>query len=383
MKILPSGIIAVASTLSSLDNLVAEDQQDGPKVETVMNNGPNEKRFDLLLLPEGYTEEQQKDWDKMADALVAGFQKYSVMKEYQPLFNVHKIWAPSDKKWAKENTGKETAFSVIHNKKTDSFSCDDYEKVREFRSKSKANLPCIVVNNATVRGLGNVGVVISQNSVTSFFHELGHGLGLSDEYTQNPWVGFNVCGSKDKIPWQELIDKKVKGIGVFKVTDNWFKGEEKDCLMNNASGELDYGILCTNGIILYLREKVGVIEDSAKDSPVEVAKGQLSGIELKLLSSRSYVPQVNAVYQTGTADEMDALHDELKGKKLAFDSFDKKYKKATVSTKKNMATITDKLPVGSHLIAVVAKDPNPAILMDPDKVTYDQRIYRVDITEKK
>jgi hypothetical protein len=358
MKLLPSGIVAVTSTLSSLDNLVAEDGQDKPKPETVLNNGPPEKRFDLLFIPEKYSKDQQKDFDKDVDALVAGFDKFDVTKEYKSFFNVHKVWAPTDSE----------------------------RKLSEVQELGKSDLPCVIVNDKSFgHGTGNLVLVRCRNDVSVFFHELGHGLRLDDEYRLTSFMGGgNTCKDKKNIPWKELVDKKIKGIGVYSVEDSYFRAEEKPCLMQTTEAGIQYGPLCSSLIITRLRKRFGLIDEATKEEAISKDDGQQTGIELKLLASKSYIPQVSAFYLSGSADELDSLHDKLKGKKLTLDSFaDKKYKKATISTKKNVATITDKLPVGSHLIAVVAKDPNPAILMDPDKVTYDQRIYRVDVTEKK
>src|SRR5574342_6025 len=95
MKILPSGIVAVASSLTSLDNLVAEDGQDAIKdwkAEKVLDNGPSESRYDLVFFPEGDTVNEKKNFDGSIDAFVKAFDKYSFFKEYGCLFNVSRVW---------------------------------------------------------------------------------------------------------------------------------------------------------------------------------------------------------------------------------------------------------------------------------------------------
>src|SRR5574342_314444 len=259
MKILPSGIVAVASSLTSLDNLVAEDGvQEGPKVVTVLDNGPQEKRFDLLFVPEKYAKDKQKDFDKDVDALVAGFEKFDVMKEYKSFFNIHKVWAPSEER----------------------------RKRSEIDKLGKSDLPCSLVNDPTFKhGTGTFVSLRCRPQIDVFMHELGHGMNLDDEYGKTDFMGGkNVSKDEKTVPWQEIINKKIKGVGIYKVEDGYFKAEEKPCLMQTTEAGTQFGPVCTNLVILYLRKKCGLIEDSTKESPIELVKGSATGIELKLLA---------------------------------------------------------------------------------------------------
>jgi hypothetical protein len=386
LKLLPSGIVAVSSSLSSLENVFA-DPQDAMKdwkAEKVLDNGASESRYDLLFLPEGYIDGDRKKFDAHIDSFVKAFDKYAFFKEYGCLFNVRKIWVPSAAAWNSTGENKNTSFQITYNEKTRRTKSNSSIDFDDITKKFDADIPCFLINTDKTAGLGSY-VMMACYNVPIMFHELGHSISkmkIVDEYPGATELGFNVSNDEKNPHWKQLINK-AKGIGIYKIEDGRFKAE-KECLMASASDGLDYGPMCTNGLIISLRQIVRPIEKATEEKQITLEKGQSIPFEAQLSASKSYVPSVMAFYQSGTADAMDALHDELKGKKLDFESFtDKKYKKSTVATQKNKSTITDKLPVGSHLIAVVAKDPNPAILMDPDKVTYDQRIYRVDVTEKK
>jgi len=378
---IPGGLVAAYTVLNSLDDVFAEEV----KVDTFVNNGPSELRYDLLWLPEGYTDtaKEQTKFKKDVDAIVAASEKRKFFKEYGNLINWHRIWVPSENVW-KMPGGNGTAFNVEH-KKT-SVSVNEKQRLSDLSGKTKTDLPCVLINASNDVGYTRREILITDLNVDLAVHELGHGIGgLDDEYTKTNFKGINVSLDEKNSPWIS-IDGKVNGIKTCLAKDaderpiaGYFKGEEGECLMGGAQPGLDYGILCTNGMILGLRKKIGMIASAPQEGLVSIKKGAPVGIALETLASRTYMPTVRAWYASGTPDEMDALANQLRAGKLEFDAFaDKKYKPATVSNQKNKATLTDKLPAGSHVMIAIVKDSNPAIYLDPEKVTVAQRVYRLD-----
>ncbi|MEK7469335.1 MAG: M64 family metallopeptidase [Planctomycetota bacterium] len=380
------GIVVAYTVLGSLDDVFADPEV---KVETVVNNGPSELRYDLVWMPEGYTVKEQAKFNKDFEAIIKASEKRKFFKEYGNLFNWHRIWVPSENAWTKSG-GTGTVFDIED--KEGQIMVNNKQKMKELSGKAKTDLPCILVNAAARLGYTTQEFLIADLNFNSAIHELGHGIGaLEDEYDKSidkRSKGINTSIDEKNPPWKKLVDNKVKGIGVYqckdfngKVIPGYFKGEEAKCLMEAVGEDMDYGILCTNGMILGLRKEIGVIASAPAEGVISVKKNVPVGIVLETLASRTYIPTVKAGYASGTPEEMDALAGQLRAGKLSVDSFaDKtKYKSATMANVKNKSTLTDKLGPGSYVVAVVVQDSNPAILLDPNGVTRAQRVYRVDV----
>jgi len=389
-----AGGILLANTIGSIDEVFAEDPKvvakdagvDAVKVDTFVNNGPSELRYDLVWMPEGYTVKEQAKFNKDVDMIVKESEKRKFFKEYGNLFNWHRIWVPSAESFHYPG-GNDTLFQV---KSGDKVTLGVPNKKKELSAKAKTDLPCILVNTPMSVGYATRDHLIA-GTTDQATHELGHAVGnLNDTYFKTNFKGLNTSVDEKNPPWKELIDKKVKGIGVYlckdpdgKIIPGYFKSEEGESLMENRT--LDFNTVEYIGMILGLRKEIGMIASAPAEGVISVKKNAPVGIVLETLASRTYIPSVKAGYASGTPEEMDALASQLRAGKLSADSFaDKtKYKPATMTNVKNKATLTDKLGAGSYVVAVVVQDSNPAILLDPDGVTRAQRVYRVDVSDDK
>jgi len=379
-----AGGLLIGRKAFSLDRLL----QDA-KIVTLLKNGSNESRFDMLILSEGYNKE--KEFVKDAESIVKALDNYAILKEDKPLINVHYIWVPSDKEWTTDSKGG-TAFNV---------TCDNdnilqlgNEKLRdELKEKAKADLPCIILreNGERVTGYsGTDGVLAVVTRMNRFFHEFGHGADLEDEYakTEDKIDAINTSTDEKNPMWKPAIGKG-KGIGIYPAKDSkgqiikgYWKGEEKDCLMYKTADGIDWGPLCSNGLHNYFRRFAKCIESATEEKPIEIGKGKQLGIELKTTPTVKYSVNVQAWYCTGNDEELTKTQQGLPVILSAADFKDeKKWKKATVAPKGKSLEIKATLAAGSHLVVVSAYDPNPAILIDPNGDTKDKRAYRVDVKE--
>jgi len=380
-----AGGLLIGRKAFSLDRLL----QDA-KIVTLLKNGSNETRFDMLILSEGYTKE--KEFVKDAESIVKAFDDHSILKEDKPLINVHYAYLQSTKEWTTDSDGSGTPFKV---------TCDSEktlqlgnEKLRdELKAQAKADLPCIILreNGERVTGYsGTDGVLAVVTRMNRFFHEFGHGADLEDEYakTEDSVNAINTSTDEKNPMWKPAIGK-AKGIGIYPAKDSkgqvikgYWKGEEQDCLMYKTKDGIDWGPLCSNGLHNYFRRFAKCIESATEEKVLEIGKGNPLGIELKVTPTVKYSVNVQAWYCTGSDEELTKTQQGFPAILSAADFKDeKKWKKATVAQKGKGLEVKATLTPGSHLVVVSAYDPNPAILIDPNGDTKDKRAYRVDVKE--
>jgi hypothetical protein len=244
-------------------------------------------------------------------------------------------------------------------------------------------LPCIIIRGCE-RGYSDLKGVLSGPLPELFMHELGHGCNLGDEAYESSIGGTNISRDEGPPPWQSLLERKVKGIATTRVTPRLYRGEEQDCIMRTVKAGVDYGPLCASGVITYVRGRVPLIEEAPEEAPISLERKSTDqvGIVLKLSRSTNYTPRVTAWYRTAEAREADVLTYNLREKrKLTADSFKDWSRLDGKMTDAVTYRVTSTLGIGAHVVAIVAQDPNPAVLLDPDHATVDDRVYRVDVTE--
>lgn len=367
------------------------DSEEKYKVEDVLINGSKEKRFDILFLPEGYTKSMQKQFDTDITEIMKAFDTFDLLKEYKPMFNFHKVWLESEKKWTEDADGTGTVFGVkcvkdANGNPNAGFPNGKEKKINKF---AETELPCILINDLSP-GVGGIDYLIVSPDHLTFCHEFGHAFRLGDEYAfTSDSYGFGINLSKDEkdTPWKELIGK-VTGIKTQKIDEKCYIGEEL-CIMGAGymNGPKQYGPICASHIASRLRGYCGVVETAPESKDViEIGKTDKKNLEFKMLASKTYVPQLQAWYAKGTPEEMDKLKEELnKGEKQKPDAFSdkKKYTALKVNVDKKdktkLVVDTSKLGEGSHVIFTRAYDQNPAIILDPNQESIERRVYRLEI----
>jgi len=375
-----AGGLLIGREAFSLDDLL----QDA-KVEVLLKGGQSENKFNIVILPEGFTKNMRKDFDKEMDTLLAGMDKFAFWKEYKPVFTWSKIWVPSDSEWSTSSNGDGTALKIKYNKEDGHPELTDDNILKPYKELAKAHLPVVLLKEKEKNGkigYSNTDEVITGNYLYTFYHEIGHGFDLRDEYTNTEMAGFNITTDKDKAPWKDLIGK-VKDIGIYEVKgEKIYRGEKNKCLMQTVSEGTDFEILCHSLMIAYLRKFAKCIDTATKEELLSLQKGKPLGIEFKTTASTKYTPTTKAWYCTGTAEELDKFAEEMRGQVLTDKSFaDKKWKAAKIAAKGKALGVEAVLTPGNYIVAVTAYDPNPAIIFDPENATKDKRVYRVEVKE--
>ncbi len=174
-------------------------------VETLKNNGPTNKRINLVMLGDGYTSGEQTLYLTNATNVVNGMFGQSPFSNYEPFFNVFAIQVPSPQSGAKHagtaTDVTEPASPVVNpnNYFGSRFDVSNIHRLLAPTNYSAAfaalanNVPdydqvFVLVNSSVYGGSGGTFATSSTNtSATEIaIHEIGHSFAnLGDEYWFN------------------------------------------------------------------------------------------------------------------------------------------------------------------------------------------------------
>lgn len=182
---------------------------------TIMENGPAEKKVDLVVLGDGYTKEEMAKFRKDAKRLIAALFSVEPYKSRQADFNVRAVETPSPVSGvSRPHPGvfKRTPLSVHYS----SFDSERYaltydnRRVRDIASAVPYEFMIILINERTYGG-GGIYKLYAALAVDNAFsdyliiHEFGHHFaGLADEYYTSQ-VSYEVDGNVTVEPWEPNI----------------------------------------------------------------------------------------------------------------------------------------------------------------------------------
>ena len=241
-------------------------------VYNVYGDYPVENAVDIVLLPDGYTEQEMGKFVKDCQFFVKSLFSYAPYNRYQDRFNIRAVMVPSqdsditmpgDKLY--RNTALSCSFWTFDSERY----CMTYdnETMKTLAGQVPYDQIYILANTKKYGGGGifnSYCVSTTGNSYSSdvIIHEFGHGFaGLADEYaydgTDNyslevePWepnittlVGFDakwkdMLGKKTPVPTP--VEKKYENtVGVYEGAGYQLNGIYRpmiDCLMNTFNGD--------------------------------------------------------------------------------------------------------------------------------------------------
>ncbi len=255
-----------------------------PSFDVLISGPPNEK-VDIVILPEGYTNDEMGkfigDCQKFKEILFS----FSPYKEYMDKFNIRGVLAPSpqsgpdipaDTIW--RETLLNTSFYTFDSERY--CMTKDFKSVRDMAANAPYDQIYILVNSnkyggGAIYNYYSLSVSGNLKAAKIFVHELGHGFaGLADEY-YNSDVAYSEFYPTDVEPWEPNIttlvdfDKKWKNLldpnipiptpdtGIYRTTLGVFEGggyaakgvyrPKHDCLMNSFNGD-DFCETCRQAI---------------------------------------------------------------------------------------------------------------------------------------
>jgi hypothetical protein len=196
------------------DELKVKDIYNYP-VETVLKSGNPQKKLDLVILPEGYTEPEMPKFLDDCMRFTGYLFETSPYDRYIKDINITAILAPS------EESGTDIPVDTISrstllNSNFSTFGTDrylmttDFKKVRDVASGVPYDQIIILVNHPQYGGGGiyNFYAISTVDNIASGFvltHEFGHSFaGLGDEYSGSGSAAEDIYLT-DKEPWEPNI----------------------------------------------------------------------------------------------------------------------------------------------------------------------------------
>lgn len=192
-------------------------RKSNPSDETfdVIYNGAAEKKVDIVLLGEGYSESEKAKFVADCEKFVREMFIFEPYKSRISDFNIRGVWRPSQDSGASlpgEHVWKKTAMDA-HYYTFDSeryLMVDDFQKVRDLAGNVPYDVIYILSNTKKYGGGGIYnfyGISAAGDPKTVgkvYVHEFGHlFIGLGDEYVGT--TGYDEFYPKDVEPWEENL----------------------------------------------------------------------------------------------------------------------------------------------------------------------------------
>ena len=206
------------------------DLPHSKKVYLILDNGPADKKVDLLIMGDGYTEEEMEKFRKDAKRLSGFMMNTEPFKKHAAAFNIRAIETPSSVSGVnKPHHGifKRTPLSVHYS----SFDSERYaltydnRTVRDIASSVPYDVMVILLNERTYGGGGIYNLYTTVSADNNFaeyimIHEMGHHFAaLADEYYTSsvsyeipevkvePWeANITALFNKDNLKWKDLVE---------------------------------------------------------------------------------------------------------------------------------------------------------------------------------
>ena len=250
------------------------------------------KAVDIVLLPEGYTQEEMGKFVKDCDFFVESLFSYAPYDRYRSSFNIRGVMAPSSESGCTEpgervyrNTAMRFSYWTFDSERY--CMSTDNRDIHDLAGQVPYDQIYILVNSERYGGGGIYNFYCSSAVGNSFssdiiIHEFGHGCaGLADEYYDGsttdgdsynndiePWEPNITTLVNFDVKWKDLLDTKTPiptprekkyqhTIGVFEGGGYEAEGiysPHMDCLMKSFKGCREFCPVCQRAIermILY------------------------------------------------------------------------------------------------------------------------------------
>jgi len=411
----------------------AKDRLASPVVGvvTLVDNGPVENRFDLVILGDGYTIDELDSFLKEARRISDRLFQEQPFKEYASYFNVRAVCVESKERGYDIIPGKTRKDTALNGAaQYDLMTVDHGAVTRALEGIPNDGLAVVLIHGGGTTGTGGGGVLAMGSSADSILHhETGHALaGLGDEYetkvgaaaigdsgegkrdregftkVDGKWVRLKelpsvaiapnlMSGSdpedmKKNAPWKHWIalgeknwrPKGMREVGVFegagmKSHDVW--RPQLDCRMRDAS--MEYCVVCMEQMVLAFHRGVKGIDtsDPAAESIQADPKEPLR-LSLRTMQPKTHDLVVEWTLRKVMVNEQveagDTRAAEVPGQKLA-GGVGKGKEKNLHFVDLAPGTLTS----GVYEVTATSSDPTPYVLLDPDKRMTSTRTWRLEV----
>ncbi len=238
----------------------------------VYGNYPVENAVDIVLLPDGYTEQEMGKFVQDCHFFVESLFKYEPFNRYKDRFNVRAVMVPSqesDITMPADGFYRNTALSCSFWTFNSERYCMTYdnETMKTLAGQVPYDQIYILANTEKYGGGGIfnsycVSTTGNRYSSDVIIHEFGHGFaGLADEYAYDgsdnysldiePWEPNITTMKNFEAKWKDMLSNKTpvptpaekkydKTVGVYEGAGYQLKGIYRpmiDCLMNSFDGD--------------------------------------------------------------------------------------------------------------------------------------------------
>ena len=254
---------------------IKKDMRMEYPVYDVWTSGDPAEKVDVVILPDGYTEEEMDRFVADCRQFEKNFFTYSPYKESRMKFNLRAVLAPSPGSGT-DIPAEDVWVPTILNTSYYTFDSErylmtyDYKRVRDLAANAPYDQIYILVNSdkyggGAIYNFYNVAVNGNMKSAKILIHEFGHGFaGLGDEYGPDetygefyntkvePWEPNLTTLVHFERKWKDMvadtvpvptpdIEKYYHVVGVFEGGGYMNKGMYRpmhDCLMNTFNGDV-------------------------------------------------------------------------------------------------------------------------------------------------
>jgi len=239
------------------------------KGRTLFGRGASGEGVHLVVLGDGYREDQQDKFREHVESLIEKMQSDIGMKTHFSAWNVHMVETPSVDSGIDDNVTqdiRDTAYDTGYFcEQVRRLICGDTSKIYGVAISEYPNFDqiLVLVNDTRYGGSGGNIAIASAESVEVALHEMGHSIaGLADEYvdqyvanssipdfTEGDFANVSISSDPDTVPWQHWlnsdastgIDDSSKQVGVFEgayYQANGFYRPTENSLMRSYEGSL-------------------------------------------------------------------------------------------------------------------------------------------------
>ncbi len=185
------------------------------KAKDLIINGPINKKVDLVIIGDGYTAQQHKEFEKDARHFMDVLFSYEPFKSLKDIFNVRIVFVPSEQTGT-DIPGQNIWRNTVLNSHFYTFgverylTTEDYKKVKDIVSVVPYDQIIVLVNTSKYGGGGfynYINLTAAKNFMADkvFVHEFGHAFGgLADEYWTSD-VTVKDFYDLTKEPWEPNI----------------------------------------------------------------------------------------------------------------------------------------------------------------------------------
>ena len=194
----------------------------------LLDNGPSDRKVDVVFIGDGYTASQMKKWHTDANVMMGKLFQIDPFKKYKNYFNLHRLDIVSKQSGASYK-GKETVNTALNSYfncgGTPRLLCADFSKARRVLNsalnKNQQDMVVIIVNHKRYGGAGGgIATTSLGGGVRVLVHELGHSFaGFADEYSygrtdcnprREPYApNISIESSPQKVKWRNIPDTGV------------------------------------------------------------------------------------------------------------------------------------------------------------------------------